>query len=97
MALLDVTALIVVALTIFNLTQIVLLYPAPVGAEKPGGRRRGARAGTPQRTRRRHARRSTRSSSTQISSAAREANAIISQRLFSWTDLLNRSRDDAAR
>ena len=29
-----------------------------------------------------------------ISSAAREANGIIGQRLFSWTDLLNRLGDD---
>jgi Tfp pilus assembly protein PilN len=87
-AVLTVTALIVLALTIFNLTQIGLLFASQSQlsrkAQADEARAQDLRA---------HAARTRQIINTkqlsEISSAAREANAIIGQRLFSWTDLLN--------
>ena len=88
-ALLTVTALIVVALTIFNLTQIGLLY----ARQSQLSRQAQADEARAQDLRARAARTttgsSTRSRTREISEAAREANVIIGQRLFSWTELLN--------
>jgi hypothetical protein len=86
--LLAATALIVVALTIFNLTQIGLLY----SRQSQLSRQAQADETRAQDLRARAAR--TRQvintkQNAEISEAAREANAIIGQRLFSWTDLLN--------
>jgi Tfp pilus assembly protein PilN len=85
---LGIAAFIVIALTIFNLTQIFILT-----------RRQSARSRetTAAETRaaelRAHAARTRQLVNAKqldsISGAAREANAIIGQRLFSWTDLLN--------
>ena len=88
-AVLLIAALIVAALTIFNLTQIVLLTrrQSSLGQE-------AAAAETSAAELRAHAAETRQAvNATQldhISDAAREANAIIGQRLFSWTDLLNR-------
>ena len=86
---LGVTALIVIALTIFNLTQIVLLTRRQSSlnsqAAAAGARAADLRA---QATRTRQTVGATELDA--ISDAAREANIIIGQRLFSWTDLLNR-------
>ena len=86
---LGITAAIVVALTIFNVTQIVLLTrrQSALGREATASETRAAEL-------RAHAA-STRAALNAkqletMSDAAREANAIIAQRLFSWTDLLNR-------
>lgn len=88
-ALLGLTALIVVALTVFNLTQIVLLSQR----QSELGRRADA-AEARARDLRAHAARTRQAVDNkqlgQMSDSAREVNAIISQRLFSWTDLLNR-------
>ena len=87
---LGVTALIVVALTIFNLTQIVLLTRRQsslsnqaTAAETRAAELAGARG-------RERGRPSTRKQLDAMSERRREANTIIGQRLFSWTDLLNR-------
>ncbi len=88
-AVLLIAALIVAALTIFNLTQIVLLTrrQSSLGQEAAAAETRAAEL-------RAHAAQTRQAvNATQldhISDAAREANAIIGQRLFSWTDLLNR-------
>jgi hypothetical protein len=88
-SLLTVTALIVLAFTIFNLTQIVLLtrrYSAlRTESAAADARTEELRA---QAAQMRQAIDTKQLDS--ISHAAREANDIINQRLFSWTDLLNR-------
>ena len=82
-------ALVVAALTIFNLTQIVLLTrrQSSLGQEAAAAETRAAEL-------RAHAAQTRQAvNATQldhISDAAREANTIIGQRLFSWTDLLSR-------
>jgi Tfp pilus assembly protein PilN len=84
-----VAALIVAALTIYNVTQIVLLTgrQASLGREAAAAETRAAEL-------RAHAAQTRQAVNDKqldtISDAAREANTIISQRLFSWTDLLNR-------
>ena len=86
---LAVTAFIVVLLTIFNLTQIVLLTrrQSALGSQATASETRAAQL-------RAHAAQTRQAVNTKqldsISDAAREANAIIGQRLFSWTDLLGR-------
>jgi Tfp pilus assembly protein PilN len=86
--LLGITAFIVVALTVFNLTQIFILTrrQSSLGREASAAETRAAEL-------RAHAARTRQSVDANkldsISGAAREANAIIGQRLFSWTDLLN--------
>ncbi len=87
-----VTAAIVVALTIFNVTQIVLLTrrQSALSSQTAAAETRAAEL-------RAHAARTRQTLNTEqidtISDAAREANTIIGQRLFSWTDLLNRLGD----
>jgi Tfp pilus assembly protein PilN len=89
---LAVTALIVAALTIFNLTQIVLLTrrQSSLGSQAAAAETRAAEL-------RAQAARTRQTVDAKlldsISSAAREANTIIGQRLFSWTVLLNRLGD----
>lgn len=89
---LGVTAFIVVVLTIFNVTQIVLLtrrqsaLSSQAAAAETRATELRARA-----TRTRQAVNAKQIDT--ISSAAQEANTIIGQRLFSWTDLLNRLGD----
>jgi Tfp pilus assembly protein PilN len=88
-ALLAIAAVLVLALTLFNLTQIVLLSrrQSELGA-------RATASETRARELRAHAAEIRQGVNTKqldtISGAAREANVIIGQRLFSWTDLLNR-------
>lgn len=88
-ALLAVTAGIVVAMTLFNLTQIVLLTrrQSTFSSQAQAAEARAEQL-------RANAARTRQTINTKqldvISNAAREANAIIGQRLFSWTDLLNR-------
>ena len=86
---LTVTALVVLAFTIFNLTQIVLLtrrYSAlRTEASAADARTEELRAQAAQMRRAIDTKQLD-----SISNAAREANDIINQRLFSWTDLLNR-------
>lgn len=87
-ALLTVTACMAVALTIFNLTQVGLLY----SRQSELNRQAQADEARAQDLRARAAR--TRQlintkQNAEMSEAAREANVIIGQRLFSWTDLLN--------
>jgi Tfp pilus assembly protein PilN len=82
-------ALIVVALTIFNLTQIALLTrrQSSLGNQAAAAERRADEL-------RANAARTRQAVNAKdldtMSGAAREANTIIGQRLFSWTDLLNR-------
>jgi hypothetical protein len=82
-------AIVVVALTIFNLAQIVILTRRD--SDLNG---RAAAAETRARDLLAHANTVRRGLNPkdleQVSGAAREANALIGQRLFSWTDLLNR-------
>src|SRR5688572_25511882 len=91
-AVLGLLAFIVVVLTIFNLTQIVLLtrrqssLNAEAGAAETRAGELRARA-----ARTRAALNAKQLDS--ISGAAREANEIIGQRLFSWTELLNHVED----
>lgn len=87
-ALLTVIAVIVAALTIFNLTQIVLLTrrqsELSTRATAAETRARELRAQAAQ------VRQNINPKQLElVSGAAREANAIIGQRLFSWTELLN--------
>jgi hypothetical protein len=87
--LLAVTALIVAAFTIFNLTQVVLL------TRRYSSLRSEAAAADARTQQLRSQAAQTRQAMDakqldSISVAAREANEIINQRLFSWTDLLNR-------
>jgi Tfp pilus assembly protein PilN len=85
---LAITTFIVIALTIFNLAQIFILTrrQSSLSREATAAERRAAEL-------RAHAARTLQSVDAKaldsISGAAREANAIIGQRLFSWTDLLN--------
>ena len=83
-----VIALVVAVLTIFNLTQIVLLT-----RRHAAFRSQTTAADTRARELRAHAAQTRQALDTKqldsISGAAREANEIINQRLFSWTDLLN--------
>lgn len=87
-ALLTVAAVIVAALTIFNLTQIVLLSRRQSELST-----RAAAAETRTRELRAQAAQVRQSINPKqlelVSGAAREANVIIGQRLFSWTELLN--------
>jgi Tfp pilus assembly protein PilN len=82
-------ALIVGVLTIFNLTQIVVLTrrQSSLSSETSAAETRAAEL-------RAHAAQTRQALNSkqldEISGAAREANTIIGQRLFSWTDLLNR-------
>jgi hypothetical protein len=86
---LTVIAFIVAVFTVYNLTQVVMLtrqYAAmrndAIAADAKAQQLRAHAAET---------RRSTDAKQLEsISGAAREANDIINQRLFSWTDLLNR-------
>jgi len=86
---LAVTAFIVAVLTIFNLTQIVLLTrrQSSLSSEATAAETRAAEL-------RAHAAQTRQAVNAKqldaISEAAREANTIIGQRLFSWTDLLGR-------
>jgi len=88
-AALALTALVVVAFTIFNVTQIVLLTrrQASLSAQAANAESRATELRS-QALRTRQAV-DTKQLET-IADAAREANTIIGQRLFSWTDLLNR-------
>ena len=87
--LLAVTALIVAVVTILTLTQIVLLTrrQASLSNQAAAAETRAAELKA-RAARTRQAVDATQLDS--ISGAAREANTIIGQRLFSWTDLLNR-------
>ena len=86
-AVLLVAAVVVAALTIFNVTQIVLLTrrQSSLASEAAASDRRAAEL-------RAHAAQTRAGVNTkqleEISGAAREANTIIGQRLFSWTGLL---------
>ena len=86
---LGVTAFIVVAVTIFNLTQIVLLTrrQSSLSSQANAAETRAAEL-------RAHAVQTRQAVNAKeleaMSGAAREANILIGQRLFSWTDLLNR-------
>ena len=88
-ALLAAVGVLVIALTIFNVGEIVLL-------SQRQSRLASLATGAETRARelRAHAAQVRQGLNTKeleaISGAAREANAIIGQRLFSWTDLLNR-------
>lgn len=87
-----ITAAIVVALTIFNLTQIVLLTrrQSALSSEAAAAETRAAEL----RARAARTRQTLNAKKIDtISGAAREANTIIGQRLFSWTSLLNRLGD----
>jgi Tfp pilus assembly protein PilN len=86
---LGVTAFIVVAVTIFNLTQIVLLTrrQSSLSSQASAAETRAAELRA-QAVRTRQAVNAKELET--ISGAAREANTLIGQRLFSWTDLLNR-------
>jgi Tfp pilus assembly protein PilN len=86
---LTVIALIVAVFTVYNLTQVVFLtrrYSAT--------RSEAAAADARAQQLRAHAAQTRQSADAKqlesMSDAAREANDIINQRLFSWTDLLNR-------
>jgi Tfp pilus assembly protein PilN len=84
-----VAAAIAVAFTLFNITQIVLLSrrQSALSSEATAAEMRATEL-------RANAARTRQNLNTKqidtISGAAREANTIIGQRLFSWTDLLNR-------
>ena len=88
-AVLGLVAAIVLVLTIFNLTQIVLLSrkQSDLGSQAAAAESRA-------RDLRAHAvsvRQSLNPRQLEaVASAATEANTLIGQRLFSWTDLLNR-------
>ncbi len=84
-----IAALIVAALTIFNLTQIVLLTrrQSSLSGEASAAETRASELRA-QALRTRQAVNAKELDS--ISEAAREANTIIGQRLFSWTDVLSR-------
>jgi len=86
---LGVTAFIVAAVTIFNLTQIVLLTrrQSSLSSQANAAESRAAELRA-QAVRTRQAVNAKELET--ISGAAREANTLIGQRLFSWTDLLNR-------
>ncbi len=86
---LGLVSVIVVGLTIFNLAQIVVLKRKQSDLDT-----RATTAETRAHELLAHANTVRRGLNPQdleaVSTAAREANALISQRLFSWTDLLNR-------
>jgi Tfp pilus assembly protein PilN len=87
-----VTAAIVIALTIFNVTQIVMLTrrQSSLSRDAAAAETRAAQL----RARAASIRQSLNAQQLEtMSAAAREANLIIGQRLFSWTDLLNRLGD----
>jgi Tfp pilus assembly protein PilN len=88
-AALAIVVLIVIALTVFNVTQIVSLSHAQSALDS-----RAAAAENQARQFRSHAASVRQGINPKqidaISDAAREANVLIGQRLFSWTDLLNR-------
>jgi Tfp pilus assembly protein PilN len=88
-AVLAIVGLIVIALTVFNVTEIMSLSRAQSAL---GGR--AAAAENQARQFRSHAASVRQGVNPKqidaISDAAREANVLIGQRLFSWTDLLNR-------
>ena len=86
---LGVTALIVIALTILNLTQIVLLTRRQSSLNSQASAA-SARASELRAQAVRTRQTVDAKQLDAISAAAREANTIIGQRLFSWTDLLNR-------
>jgi hypothetical protein len=81
--------LVVIALTLFNVTQIVLL-----SRQQSDLNSRAEAAEQQARQLRSHAASLRKTIDPKqleaISGAAREANVLIGQRLFSWTDLLNR-------
>src|SRR4051794_17517180 len=85
---LAVAAAVVLALTIFNLAQIVILtrrqsdLNARAGAAEARAHDLLAHAGTVRRG-------LNPKDLEQVAGAAHEANSLIGQRLFSWTDLLN--------
>jgi Tfp pilus assembly protein PilN len=89
---LAITAFVVIALTLFNLTEIFILTRRQSSLS-----REAAAAETRAAELRAHAARTRQSVNAKeldsISGAAREANTIIGQRLFSWTDLLNQLED----
>jgi Tfp pilus assembly protein PilN len=85
---LGVAALIVVALTIFNVTQIVLLTrrQSSLSSQAAAAETRAAEL----RAQAVRTRLTVNAKELEtMSGAAREANTLIGQRLFSWTDLLN--------
>jgi Tfp pilus assembly protein PilN len=86
---LAVAALAVVALTLFNVTQIVLLSSRHSQLDS-----RATAAENRARDLRAHAVAVRQGINTKelaaVAGAAREANSLIGQRLFSWTELLNR-------
>jgi len=86
--LLGVTALVVVLFTVFNVAQIVLLTRRQSSL---GGQAQAAETQAREiRARAAQTRQALNSKQLEsISTAANEANEIINQRLFSWTDLLN--------
>lgn len=89
---LGVLAFIVIVLTIFNLTQIVLLTrrQSSLSREATAAETRAAEL----RARAAQTRQALNSQQLDsIAIAAREANTIIGHRLFSWTDLLNQLGD----
>lgn len=87
--LLAITAILVAAFTIFNVTQLVVLTrrQSSLSSQVRAAETRAAEL-------RAHAAQTRQAIDAKrldaISVAAREANQIIGQRLFSWTDLLNR-------
>lgn len=87
--LLAITAAVVIALTIFNVTQIVLLSRRQSGLSSQA-EAATARADTLRAQAARTRQAVNAKQLAQISEEARNANAIIGQRLFSWTDLLNK-------
>ena len=87
---LGVTALIVVVAHDLQPDADRPVDPPPVVAQQPGDGGRDARDASFGRVRSRTRQAVNAKQIDTISSAAREANTIIGQRLFSWTDLLNR-------
>ena len=91
-AVLGVLAFIVVALTIFNLTQILVLTRRQSSRSAEAGAAETRAGELRARAARTRAALNTKQLDS-ISGAAREANEIIGQRLFSWTELLNHIED----
>jgi Tfp pilus assembly protein PilN len=86
---LAVVAAIVIALTVFNVSQIALLTGrhSSLSGQAAAAERRAAEL----RAQAARTRQAVNAKEIDVlAGAAREANAIIGQRLFSWTDLLNR-------
>jgi Tfp pilus assembly protein PilN len=86
---LGLVAVIVVALTVFNLAQIIILTrrQSDLNARATAAETRAQDLLTRANTVRRGL---NPKDLEQVSGAAHEANTLIGQRLFSWTDLLNR-------